>query len=142
LMPLAGGAYQLTYPIGPDADEPDLPRLQRMFEACGGTARLHDLTWRTVWRPNTRLARHFRDGNVFLAGDAAHAHPPTGGQGLNTGVGDGYNLGWKLAAALAGAPAPLASYEAERRAVAADVLGLSTDLLEKYRNSDADAHRR
>lgn len=63
---------------------------------------------------------------MFLAGDAAHIHSPAGGQGMNTGIQDAYNLGWKLAAVARGAtPALLDSYEAERRPVAASVLALS-----------------
>ncbi len=82
---------------------------------------------------NARLADRYVDGRVYLAGDAAHIHPPTGGQGLNTGIQDSYNLGWKLAAVLRGAPASLlATYEAERRPIAAEVLGLSTKLLEAF----------
>ena len=84
-----------------------------------------------MWRPDIRLAARLRDGRILLAGDAAHVHPPTGGQGLDTGVQDADNLGWKLAAALAGDPAPLDTYEPERRTVAARVRGLSTELLDK-----------
>ncbi|RSD21878.1 FAD-dependent monooxygenase [Amycolatopsis eburnea] len=120
--------------------ETALPAVQaRLDVLSGGTVKLSDLAWSTVWRPNVRLAERFRDGRVFLAGDAAHVHPPTGGQGLNTGVQDGYNLGWKLAD---GAPELLDSYEPERRAVAARVLGVSTALLQKYVDGDEDAHRR
>lgn len=73
-------------------------------------------------------------GRVFLVGDAAHIHPPTGGQGLNTNIGDAYNLGWKLAAALNGAPQALINtYEAERRPIAEEALGLSTKLLDAAR---------
>ncbi len=80
---------------------------------------------------NARLAARYRAGRVFLAGDAAHIHPPTGGQGLNTSVQDAYNLGWKLGAVLRGAPdALLDSYQEERRPVAAQMLGLATGLLE------------
>ncbi|WP_371873562.1 FAD-dependent monooxygenase [Streptomyces tubercidicus] len=79
---------------------------------------------------------------VFLAGDAGHVHPPTGGQGMNTGIQDGYNLAWKLAAALNGAPAPLLdSYEPERTATARTALDISTTLLDKHRRGD-DAHVR
>jgi len=143
LTPLPGGtAFQFgcPFPAGPDAS---LEQLQARLDERGGTVRLHDLTWSTVWRPNIRLADAFRAGHVFLAGDAAHVHPPTGGQGLNTGVQDAYNLGWKLAAVLRGAPAALLdTYEAERRPVAEEVLGLSTRLMDKHRNGDADAYRR
>ncbi|MFF9148905.1 FAD-dependent monooxygenase [Streptomyces sp. NPDC014861] len=89
-----------------------------------------DVPWASDHRVRAALADRFREGRVFLAGDAAHVHSPAGGQGLNTGVQDAYNLGWKLAQVLLhGAPAALLdTYEAERRPVAADVLGLSTRL--------------
>ncbi|MGX9943182.1 FAD-dependent monooxygenase [Bradyrhizobium denitrificans] len=72
------------------------------------------------WRMQARLADRFSEGRVFLAGDAVHPLPPTGGQGMNTGVGDVHNLAWKLALVLRGvAPASLLdSYDAERRPVA------------------------
>ncbi|MBL1105767.1 FAD-dependent monooxygenase [Streptomyces sp. 5-8] len=87
-----------------------------------------ELRWISDFRPRTGLADRFRVGRVFLAGDAAHVHSPAGGQGLNTSVQDAYNLGWKLGAVLRhGAPrALLDTYEEERRANAADMLGLST----------------
>ncbi|MFI0938943.1 FAD-dependent monooxygenase [Streptomyces sp. NPDC021020] len=86
------------------------------------------LSWASDFRPRAALADRFRDGRVFLVGDAAHVHSPAGGQGLNTSVQDAYNLGWKLGAVLrGGAPkALLDTYEEERRPVAADMLGLST----------------
>ncbi len=99
--------------------------------------RVHAVSWASAYRMNARLADRYRDGRTFLAGDAAHAHPPTGGQGLNTSVQDAYNLGWKLAAVLTGAPAALLdSYEEERRPIAAGMLGLSTRLLENARRGD------
>ena len=72
----------------------------------------------------TRLAERYRTGRVFLAGDAAHVHPPLGAQGLNLGIQDAFNLGWKLAAEVNGwAPEGLLdSYHSERHPVAADVL--------------------
>jgi hypothetical protein len=80
---------------------------------------------------------------VFLAGDAAHVHPPAGGQGLNTGIQDAYNLGWKLGQVLEGAPATLLdSYEEERLPIAADVLGISTRLYKQGAQGEPDAHRR
>ncbi|WP_454761609.1 FAD-dependent oxidoreductase [Caulobacter segnis] len=93
---------------------------------------VHEVFWASVYGLNARLADRYRVGRVLLAGDAAHIHPPTGGQGLNTSIQDAYNLGWKLAAVLAGAPEALIdTYEAERRPIAAGVLGLSTELLAK-----------
>jgi 2-polyprenyl-6-methoxyphenol hydroxylase-like FAD-dependent oxidoreductase len=104
---------------------------------------LTDLTWSTFWRLNVRMVEKFQVGRVFVAGDAAHVHPPTGGQGLNTGVQDGYNLGWKLAAVLAGAPADLlGTYQAERLPIAQDVLRLSKKLIDAHQRGDEDAHQR
>jgi hypothetical protein len=78
----------------------------------------------TRWTDNTRQAAAYRSGRVLLAGDAAHVHPPFGGQGLNLGVGDATNLGWKLGAVLAGwAPEGLLdTYDTERRPLGAWVL--------------------
>jgi hypothetical protein len=88
---------------------------------------LHDIQWQSVFRPNIRLAQAYRRGRAFIAGDAAHVHTPMAAQGLNTGIQDAYNLGWKLAQVLAGADTRLLdTYEAERRPIAAGVLGLST----------------
>src|SRR3546814_17489547 len=72
------------------------------------------------WKGQGVLARRFREARIFLAGDAAHRHPPTPGLGLNTAVQDAQNLTWKRAAVLKGQAAPslLDSYEAERRPVA------------------------
>jgi 2-polyprenyl-6-methoxyphenol hydroxylase-like FAD-dependent oxidoreductase len=92
---------------------------------------IQSVSWASAFSMNARLADRYRDGRVFLAGDAAHTHPPTGAQGLNTSVQDVYNLGWKLVAVLCGAPeALLDSYEQERRPIAAQMLGLATRLLD------------
>ncbi|MFI6080289.1 FAD-dependent oxidoreductase [Streptomyces sp. NPDC051217] len=87
-----------------------------------------EVLWASDFRPRTGLAHRFREGRIFLAGDAAHIHSPAGAQGLNTSIQDAYNLGWKLGQVLlGGAPeALLDTYEAERRPVAEQVLGLST----------------
>ncbi|MFG1924847.1 FAD-dependent oxidoreductase [Cryptosporangium sp. NPDC048952] len=130
LCPLPGtDVFQLTAPLAPDEEPEDLQRF--VTERSGrDDLVITDIPWHSLYRVNIRLAAHYRKGRVFLAGDAAHAHSPAGGQGLNTGVQDAYNLGWKLAAVLAGAPEDLLdTYEAERQPVAADVLGLSTLLL-------------
>ncbi|GAA2321440.1 FAD-dependent monooxygenase [Streptomyces kunmingensis] len=86
-----------------------------------------EVLWTSDFRARAALADRFREGRVFLAGDAAHIHSPAGGQGLNTSVQDAYNLSWKLTAVLAGAPERLLdTYEEERLPVAADILGIST----------------
>jgi 2-polyprenyl-6-methoxyphenol hydroxylase-like FAD-dependent oxidoreductase len=94
-----------------------------------------DIPWRSLLRVNLRLADRYRVGRVFLAGDAAHIHPPTGAQGLNTGVQDAFNLGWKLAMVLRGGDAALLdSYESERRPVAENMLALSGMLLNAWQD--------
>src|SRR5215217_8545837 len=86
---------------------------------AGGTIR--SVEWTSSFRIQRRLADTYRRGRVLLAGDAAHVHSPFGGQGMNTGIGDGENLAWKLAMVVNGTaePALLDSYEGERRPVAA-----------------------
>ena len=135
ICPLAGtDLFQVQAPIHPEGD-PDLSAegLRRMITERTGRSEIEitSVAWVSAYAMNARLADRYRVGRIFLVGDAAHVHPPTGGQGLNTSVQDAYNLGWKLAAVLAGAPDTLLdTYEEERRPVAADVLGLSTRLLE------------
>ncbi len=135
LCPLAGtDQFQLAAEIAPDC-EPDTstPAIHRLIAERTGRTDLDpgEPGWVSLYRVNFRLADSYRVGRVLIAGDAAHVHPPTGGQGLNTSVQDSYNLGWKLAAALAGAPgALLDSYQAERREIAAGVLDLSAGLLD------------
>jgi len=137
MTPLPGtGYFQFGTQLG-QGNDASLETLQAVVDRFSGGVRLAGLGWSTVWRPNVRLAERYRVGRVFLAGDAAHVHPPTGGQGMNTGVQDAYNLGWKLAGETA-----LDSYETERHAVAAHVLGVSTELLERYTKGHAEAHRR
>jgi 2-polyprenyl-6-methoxyphenol hydroxylase-like FAD-dependent oxidoreductase len=148
LCPLAGtDSFQLTAPVTPGAAVPALTGdgLQRAADAAAGpgAVRITGVTWASLYRTNIRMAERFRAGRVFLAGDAAHVHSPAGGQGLNTSIQDAYNLAWKLAAVLGGAPAGLLdSYEGERLPVAADVLGISTRLHDRAVEAEPDAHRR
>ena len=94
--------------------------------------RIGRVAWQSIYQPAVRMVNRYRVGRVFLAGDAAHVHPPAGGQGLNTGVQDAYNLGWKLAHVMRGGPDSLLdSYESERLPIAAAVLGLSKHLHQK-----------
>ncbi len=121
--------FQFGAAIAPGQDPTlSLANMRAILERRTGRAdiHLHEPVWSSLWRANIRLADRYREGRVFLAGDAAHVHSPTGGQGMNTGIQDAYNLGWKLAAVAHGAsPALLDTYEAERRPVAAHVLNLS-----------------
>jgi 2-polyprenyl-6-methoxyphenol hydroxylase-like FAD-dependent oxidoreductase len=122
--------FQFVANVGID-EIPDmsLGSLQRMMEERSGRSdiHLHDLRWISLHRINVRMVDRFRVGRVFLSGDAAHVHSSAGGQGLNASVQDAYNLGWKLAAVLSGAPAELLdTYEAERLPIAADLLGITT----------------
>jgi 2-polyprenyl-6-methoxyphenol hydroxylase-like FAD-dependent oxidoreductase len=141
LCPLAGtGLFQIQGPIPLEGDI-DLSADALTHRVAVATGRedimVRSVSWASAYTMNARLADRYRDGRVFLAGDAAHTHPPTGGQGLNTSVQDAYNLGWKLAAVLRGAPESLLdTYEAERRPIAAEMLGLSTRLLEGFKKGD------
>ncbi|EJC99072.1 uncharacterized protein FOMMEDRAFT_113673 [Fomitiporia mediterranea MF3/22] len=102
--------------------------------------RVTGINWHGEWRPNIRMADHFQVGRLFIIGDAAHTHSPTGGQGLNSSVQDAFNLAWKLALSLKGAASPrlLESYEKERLPVIAEMLKLTTKLLDQLINSGID----
>jgi hypothetical protein len=128
--------FQLTAPLAADGDPAPIEDL--LVEG-----KLRDVGWTSIYRANVRMVDRYRVGRVFLAGDAAHVHSPAGGQGLNTGIQDAYNLGWKLASVvLGGAGELLDSYEDERLPVAAGVLGISTTLLNKAVSGSSSAHRR
>ncbi|MEV4703951.1 rifampin monooxygenase [Actinoplanes sp. NPDC049316] len=123
------GVFRVVVPAGGVAEDrsapPTLEEFQRQLRAYAGTDfGVHSPRWLSRFGDATRQAERYRVGRVFLAGDAAHVHPPMGGQGLNLGIQDAFNLGWKLAAAVTGwAPDGLLdSYESERHPVAADVL--------------------
>ncbi|MEX5635866.1 FAD-dependent monooxygenase [Parafrankia sp. FMc2] len=110
---------------GRRAAPPTLAEFRARLRTLAGTDfGAHTPRWLTRFGDATRQAEHYRTGRVLLAGDAAHIHPPMGGQGLNLGIQDAFNLGWKLAADVAGrAPDGLLdSYHTERHPVAADVL--------------------
>ncbi|MGW4487584.1 rifampin monooxygenase [Amycolatopsis sp. NPDC004368] len=127
--PLPDGGYRLVTPALEVAEDrtrpPTLDELKAATRATAGTDfGMHSPHWLSRFGDSTRLAERYRSGRVLIAGDAAHIHPPMGGQGLNLGIQDAFNLGWKLAAAVHGwAPAGLLdTYEAERHPVAASVL--------------------
>ncbi|MCK1797896.1 rifampin monooxygenase [Streptomyces sp. XM4193] len=128
-MPVGEGVHRVVVPADGVAEDrsvpPTLEDLRSQLRAYGGTDfGAHSPRWISRFGDATRLAERYRVGRVLLAGDAAHIHPPAGGQGLNLGLQDAFNLGWKLAATVGGwAPDGLLdTYESERRPVAADVL--------------------
>ncbi|MBV8454053.1 MAG: FAD-dependent monooxygenase, partial [Deltaproteobacteria bacterium] len=109
----------------PGPGDPTIEELQKIVdEQCHIEAHLHDPNWTAYFKIHRRQAAAYQVGRAFLAGDAAHIHSPAGGQGMNTGLQDSYNLAWKLALTLQGRvkPAVLDSYTAERHAVGRQVL--------------------
>ncbi|TLP42597.1 2-polyprenyl-6-methoxyphenol hydroxylase [Cohaesibacter sp. CAU 1516] len=140
ICPLAGTElFQIQAPIplegNMDLSEEGLSGL--VSERTGRDIRILSVSWASAFNMNARLAELYRVGRAFLTGDAAHTHPPTGGQGLNTSVQDAYNLGWKLATVLKGDPVSLLdSYEEERRPIAAQMLGLATSLLDAMKRGE------
>jgi 2-polyprenyl-6-methoxyphenol hydroxylase-like FAD-dependent oxidoreductase len=103
-----------------------------LVRRCMGREVPYTIEDKTLWVRKRTVADRFSHGRVFIAGDAAHAHPPNGGLGMNTGIQDAFDLGWKLAAVLEGwgGPALLASYDRERRPASARAAAVS---LENYR---------
>ncbi|MFC9999206.1 FAD-dependent monooxygenase [Nocardia sp. NPDC127526] len=109
----------------PDTEPVTLEELREVVQRALGTDfGMHDPRWLSRFHSDERQVEHYRVGRVFLAGDAAHVHSPAGGQGMNTGLQDAANLGWKLAAAVQGwAPDGLLdTYHAERHPVGQEVL--------------------
>ncbi|MCS4294995.1 2-polyprenyl-6-methoxyphenol hydroxylase-like FAD-dependent oxidoreductase [Comamonas sp. BIGb0152] len=128
-----GGAFHGSSPITAE-------HVQTVLRRVSGTdTRIQSLRIATTWTDRARQATRYRKGRVLLAGDAAHIHSPLGGQGLNLGIGDAMNLGWKLAATLRGdAPEGLLdSYTAERHPVGAQVLDWSRAQVALMRPSPA-----
>ncbi|GGP82280.1 FAD-dependent monooxygenase [Streptosporangium pseudovulgare] len=127
------GTWFFTAPLPPDGDQGpssvSVETFAHIFSQRVGMSgvRFHDAVYLSVYQVNIRMVDRYRDGRVFLAGDAAHVHTPAGGQGMNTGVQDAYNLGWKLAHVLRGAPESLLdTYEEERLPIAGHVLASTT----------------
>lgn len=123
-----------TRPAGPGARSPGQPGeevpgadLQELLDGAGLGVTVRQVAWSASVRLERRLADAFASGPLFLAGDAAHTHSPAAAQGMNTGIADAVNVGWKLALASRhpGRPALLDSYDDERRPVARQVLALT-----------------
>jgi 2-polyprenyl-6-methoxyphenol hydroxylase-like FAD-dependent oxidoreductase len=127
VFPMVGGLWRILANTTED-DPPAHPTLEEYAGYVGQRTpldtRLSDLRWSSSFVAREGLADGFRRGRVLIAGDAAHSHSPIGGQGMNTGMQDAYNLGWKLALVVAGHadPSLLDSFEDERRPVARAVV--------------------
>jgi pentachlorophenol monooxygenase len=129
-IPLPGrGRYRMSTLVPDELREGDTPQLHHIQAVLDRLApeptTARNLRWSSVFGISHRIVDAYGKGRVFVAGDAAHIHPPTGAQGMNTGIQDAHNLAWKLALALAGQAAPglLESYDAERRPVGEEVVG-------------------
>ena len=123
------------------ARKPELHHIQAVLDRLSpepATAR--NLKWSSVFRISHRIVDAYGRGRVFVAGDAAHIHPPTGAQGMNTGIQDAHNLAWKVALAVSGdaAPALLDSYDAERRPVGEEVVGRTVRSAREGIGADSD----
>jgi 2-polyprenyl-6-methoxyphenol hydroxylase-like FAD-dependent oxidoreductase len=127
-FPMADGRHRVVIAYEPDkgpTGEVTLEEIQQVIETCGPAgARASDPAELTRFHVNQRRAEHYRSGRIFLAGDAAHIHSPIGAQGMNTGMQDALNLGWKLALMVKGQASArlLESYETEREQVGEDLL--------------------
>jgi 2-polyprenyl-6-methoxyphenol hydroxylase-like FAD-dependent oxidoreductase len=135
--PFGDGVHRVMVPADGVAEDrsapPTLEDFKQQLRAFAGTdLGVHSPRWLSRFGDATRLVERYRVGRVLLAGDAAHIHPPAGGQGLNLGIQDAFNLGWKLAAEVGGwAPDGLLdSYHTERHPVAADVLNTTRAMME------------
>jgi hypothetical protein len=126
-FPMPGDKWRIVATLAEDkkSEDPSLEQFQSLMNTrthLGCT--LSNATWLSRFHVHCRQVDRYRDGHVFLAGDAAHIHSPAGGQGMNTGIHDAHNLAWKLALAHTGAAADglLDSYHEERHAIGAAVL--------------------
>ncbi|WP_433796591.1 FAD-dependent monooxygenase [Actinoplanes sp. CA-252034] len=131
IRPSGAGLYRVIIPVAGSVDRDEPPTLddfrERLQAIAGFDPGVHSPRWLSRFGDATRLAERYRVGRVLLAGDAAHIHPPISGQGLNLGLQDAVNLGWKLAAEVRGGGPDglLDTYQAERRPVAEGVLDLT-----------------
>jgi len=130
VAPLPGGRHRIVATVDEAPEQPALRDVQALLDTRGPKADpavVNDVVWSSRFRVHHRLADHYRDGRLFLAGDAAHVHSPAGGQGMNTGIQDAINLADKLAAVIGrgAARTVLDEYETERRPVAEAVVSFT-----------------
>jgi len=129
-FPITKGRWRVVADLGPAQEnthraDPTLAEIQALLTLRGsGSIVINDAYWLAAFRINERKVSQYSRGRVFLAGDAAHIHSPAGGQGMNTGMQDAFNLAWKLSLVIGGVckPSLLDSYSVERSAVGDRVL--------------------
>lgn len=135
LFPLGGNQFRVVASNPPrDLAKTEMPGLEELQVLCDQRShvpvKLRDLKWSSVFHANSRMVKNLRVGRVFLAGDAAHIHSPAGGQGMNTGIQDAINLGWKLALVLEGKASErlLDTYDEDRIPVMRSILSRTEGL--------------
>jgi 2-polyprenyl-6-methoxyphenol hydroxylase-like FAD-dependent oxidoreductase len=150
MIPLSETRFRVIADLGPSTGgspvTPTLDEVQAIIDRRGpGGMKAVDPIWLSGFRINERKVKNYRSGRVFVAGDAAHVHSPAGGQGMNTGMQDAFNLAWKLALVCRGEAAEglLDSYSIERSAVGDQVLKAAGRLtmIATMRNHAAEAVR-
>src|SRR5262249_23033877 len=150
MIPLSATRFRIIADLGPSSGSapvtPTLDQVQAIIDHRGpGGMIATDPIWLSGFRINERKVRDYRSGRVFVAGDAAHIHSPAGGQGMNTGMQDAFNLAWKLALVCKGEATEtlLDSYSVERSAVGDQVLKAAGRLtmIATMRNQTAQAVR-
>ena len=147
VAPLPGGHFRLLLSDRGEATDPTLTPQQafmRLLSQHFDGITMGDVVWHSRWETWVRLADTFRHGNVLLAGDAAHVHSTTGGQGMNCCMQDAFNLGWKLALVLKGYAKPelLDTYETERRPIAEQVIWAASSLHDIFMTHGKDIAQR
>lgn len=147
IVALPGGFYRLLLSDRGEAAAPDVrpeDAFMRLVDKHFDGVKLGKTVWHSKWQSYVRLAHTYRQGRVFLAGDSAHVHSTTGGQGLNCCMQDAYNLGWKLAFVVKhyARPALLDTYEAERKPIAEQVIWAASALHEIFMGHGKDIAER
>lgn len=147
IVKLAGGFYRLLLSDRGEAADPNITperAFMRLVDQHFDGVSLGKLVWHSKWESWVRLADTYREGNVFLAGDSAHVHSTTGGQGMNCCMQDAYNLGWKLGFVLNGLAKPelLDTYVDERRPIAEQVIWAASSLHEIFMGHGKDIAER
>lgn len=147
IVKLPGGFYRMLLSDRGEAASPNVTPEQafmRLVDKHFDGVTVGTVVWHSKWQSFVRLAHTYRKGRVFLAGDSAHVHSTTGGQGLNCCMQDAYNLGWKLAFVVKGLAHEhlLDSYESERRPIAEQVIWAASSLHEIFMSHGKDIAER